>query len=143
VLSVLVVDDEPAIRKLLQRVLESQGHEVRTAPDASTALSLIAEAQPTVVLCDVHMPGSNGLWLADRIRERYPTTAIVLATADQEVPPIESLRPGVVAYLVKPFRAERVIAAVADGARWSAQQAASRPPQLPPSTLQAPRDPEK
>lgn len=141
--SVLVVDDEPAIRQLLQRVLQSQGHEVRTAPDANTALSLIGDAQPAVVLCDVHMPGSNGLWLADRIRERYPTTAIVLATADQEVPPIESLRPGVVAYLVKPFRAERVIAAVADGVRWSAQQTALRPRQLPPSTIQAPRDPEK
>ena len=82
------------------------------------ALTLMAGAQavPQVVLCDVHLrDGPNGLWLADRIRERHPTTAMILATGDATVPPVQSLRKGIVAYLVKPFRREDVLQAVEEG----------------------------
>jgi response regulator of citrate/malate metabolism len=66
------------------------------------------------------MPGANGLWLADQIRDQHPTTAIVLATADADIPPTESLRSGIVAYLVKPFRRNQVTRAAEEGIRWSA-----------------------
>lgn len=134
--AVLIVDDEAAIRELLQRFLADSGHEIRTAADAESAVEMLAHWTADVVLCDVQMPGANGLWLADRIREIAPATAIVLATAETDVPAYESLRPGVVAYVLKPFQREQVRRAVADGVRWSAAAARTQPrsrvlPRLP------------
>ena len=116
---VLIVDDEAGIRDLLERFLADVGHELRTAPDAESALQMMAHWIPDVVWSDIKMPGANGLWLADRIRESAPATAIVLATAEADVPPHESLRPGVVAYVVKPFQREQVRRAVDEGMQWS------------------------
>lgn len=117
--SVLIVDDDPRIRELLRRWLEPAGHTLRFGEDTNSALAAIAEKQPAVIVLDVHMPGANGLWLADRVREMAPATAIVLATADKTVPPFESLRKGVVAYVLKPFRREQLLHAVAAGVQWS------------------------
>ena len=118
--SVLIVDDEPDVRNALKIFLRPSGHEVSEASDAQAALSMMADGAPAVVLCDVHLrDGPNGLWLADRIRERHPNTAMVLVTGDATVPPVQSLRKGIVAYLIKPFRREDVIQAVEDGIRWS------------------------
>jgi CheY-like chemotaxis protein/CHASE3 domain sensor protein len=118
--SVLIVDDDARIRQLLHRWLAPHGLELRDASDANGALSAIAERAPAVMICDVHMPGADGLWLAERVRGLAPTTAIVLATGDSTVPPFESLRKGVVSYVLKPFRRDQLLAAVQDGLRWSA-----------------------
>ena len=123
---VLIVDDEPAIRAFVTRILQPSGVEVQVAANANDALAAAAAAIPSVVVCDVHMPGPNGLWLADRIRDLYPTTAIVLATGDQAVPPYESLRKGVIAYVLKPFRPSQLLRAVQDGIRWSVDEARNR-----------------
>jgi CheY-like chemotaxis protein len=117
--SVLIVDDDPRIRELLRRWLEPAGHVLRFGEDAYTALAAISEEPPAVIVCDVHMPGANGLWLADRVRSMAPTTGIVLATADRTIPPLESLRKGVVAYVLKPFQREQLVRAVAAGVEWS------------------------
>ena len=82
----------------------------------------MAQSAPTVILCDIHMPGRDGVWLADRVREISPRTAIVFATGDDEVPPFETLKTGVVAYVLKPFRREHVVSAVQQGVRWAAAQ---------------------
>jgi len=116
---VLIVDDDEKVRELLRRFLELDGYEVIEAGSAEEAVQRIESASPSVALCDVHMAGANGLWLADRIRTVAPSTAIVLATGDTQVPPAETFRAGVVSYLLKPLRRARVIAAVADGVRWS------------------------
>jgi DNA-binding NtrC family response regulator len=116
---VLVVDDEAAIRELLRRVLEAEGYAVWTAHDAHSALALMAEQGAHVVFLDVHMPGANGLWLADQIREQYPTAATVLATADATIPPVQNVRRGIIRYLVKPFQRDDILRAVEDGVRWS------------------------
>jgi response regulator NasT len=97
------------------------GYEVIAVPAALEALPLLTH-DPHVVVCDVHLPGPNGLWLADQIRDTSPMTAIVLATGDADIPPLESLRPGVIAYLVKPFNLTQLQAAVEEGVRWSALQ---------------------
>lgn len=125
--TVLIVDDEAGIRGLLERFLVDTGHELRTAPDAESALQMMAHWVPDVVLCDIQMPGANGLWLADRIRESAPTTAIVLATAEADVPPHESLRHGIVAYVLKPFQREQVRRAVDEGIQWSIAAAQKQP----------------
>jgi CheY-like chemotaxis protein len=77
-----------------------------------------------VAICDVHLPGASGLWLAELIRREHPHTAIVLATGDATLPPRETLRASVVAYVVKPVVREELLAAVQTGIAWSAQQQA-------------------
>jgi CheY-like chemotaxis protein len=121
--SVLIVDDNPVVCDLLERFVRFAGHETESVPDAQAALEAMASSPPDVVLCDVHLQdGPDGLWLADRIRALYPTTAMILVTGDVTVPPTQSLRKGVVAYLVKPFRQPDVVLAVQDGVLWSRKE---------------------
>ncbi len=116
--SVLIVDDEPRIREFLARWLAPAGYDVKEAPDAEAALAAVAASVPDVVLCDVQMPGHDGLWLVEQLRQRFPAVAIVLATANDSVPPVVSLQEGVVEYLVKPFERDRVLAAVRRAVEW-------------------------
>jgi two-component system, NtrC family, C4-dicarboxylate transport response regulator DctD len=116
---VLIVDDEAPIRQVLSRFVALAGHKTRVAASAAEALDCIADSAPAVALCDVHMPGANGLWLADEIRRLSPTTAIVLVTGDHDIPPVESLRKGVVAYVLKPVERQELVKAVALGLHWS------------------------
>jgi two-component system C4-dicarboxylate transport response regulator DctD len=116
--SVLVVDDESTIRELLQRWLQVEKYEIRQAQDAEAALELMIANASDVVLCDVEMPGHGGLWLIEQIRERYPRSAVVLATAIDSVPPSIGLRDGVTGYVVKPFNRERVLKEVKNALRW-------------------------
>lgn len=118
--TVLVVDDDASVQELLRRILERAGYEVITANDSHDALATVRERHPAVVFVDLNMPGANGLWLADQVREQFPEVATVLATGDVTIPPTESLRPGIVAYLVKPFRSAEVLGAAEQGIRWSA-----------------------
>jgi DNA-binding NtrC family response regulator len=124
--SVLIVDDDARIQELLRRWLKAADHTLRFAENADAALVALGEQHPAVIVCDIHMPGANGLWLADRVRGIAPTTAIVLATGDNTVPPFESLRQGVVAYVLKPFQREQVLDAVAAGVEWSHAAAAQQ-----------------
>lgn len=118
--SVLIVDDEKPVRDVLKRMAESGGHAVRTVGDAHDALHALRTDGAEVVLTDVHMVGPNGLWLADQIREQFPHSAVVLATGDQTIPPVESLRRGIVGYIVKPFKRSRVLEAIDEGVQWVA-----------------------
>jgi DNA-binding NtrC family response regulator len=115
---VLVVDDESQIRDLLARWIGAAGYEVREAPTAAAALDAMQVAVADVVLCDVMMPGENGLWLAGKIRAQFPATAVVLITADRTVSPQISMHPGVVAYLAKPFARDHVLDAVKLAVEW-------------------------
>ncbi|MCC7417891.1 MAG: response regulator [Acidobacteria bacterium] len=131
--AVLIVDDESRIRELLARWLVPAGYTVHEADSAESALALLAEHAFAVALCDVQMPGKGGCWLIDRLREQVPATAIVLATADDAVPPFVSLRGGVVDYLVKPFARERVLDAVARAIEWHRSTATRGLPAVPAS----------
>ena len=130
--SVLIVDDEPRIREILVRFLAPAGYAVNEAADADAALALVAATAPDVLLCDVQMPGHDGLWLVEQLRLRFPAVAIVLATADPNVPPVVSLQGGVVEYLVKPFEREGVLAAVGRAVEWHVAAAARSAAQTPP-----------
>jgi DNA-binding NtrC family response regulator len=116
--SVLVVDDEAQIRELLGRWLEAGGYEVREADTAERALEIMAERAAVVVMCDIEMPGNGGIWLADQVRQLYPVSAMVLATGLDTVPPVISMKSGIVEYLVKPLERNRVFDAVAAGVAW-------------------------
>ena len=116
--SILIVDDEAAVRELVGRWLAAEGHEIREADTAEAALDSMARKCADVVLCDVEMPGQGGLWLASQLRKTYPLSAMVLATALSSVPPATSLQAGIVEYLVKPFDRANVVSAVALGVKW-------------------------
>jgi putative nucleotidyltransferase with HDIG domain len=118
--SVLIVDDENGVRDLMTRWLEAGGYSVMAAANAEEALGrLETSSPPAVALCDIRMPGHDGLWLAERIRQRYPETAVIMATGVQDVgPAIESLRQGVIDYLTKPFGRDRLRDAVLRGLEW-------------------------
>ena len=118
--TILVVDDEPSIRELLRRILETAGYIVVTAHDAPSALTAAAEHDPHVAFLDVHMPGADGLWLANQFRDQFPTVATVLATGDVNISPFENVRRGIIQYLTKPFRPDEVLSAAVDGIQWAA-----------------------
>jgi len=117
--SVLVVDDETGIRELIARWLASGGYAVRTAASATEALDRVHATPPAVALCDIRMPGKDGLWLAQQIRHDSPDTAVIMATGVQDVgAAVTSLREGVVDYLTKPFGRDRLRESVSRGLDW-------------------------
>jgi CheY-like chemotaxis protein len=91
---ILIVDDDASVRKLIRRMLGSIDNDILDAASAEDAMAMIAQWPPAVAFCDVHMPAANGLWLADQIRRLAPTTAIVLATGDADIPPPRVFFPG-------------------------------------------------
>jgi response regulator RpfG family c-di-GMP phosphodiesterase len=114
--SVLIVDDENGARDLMARWLESGGYSVTTAASAEEALGCLQDNPSAVALCDIRMPGRDGVWLAERIRQQYPETAVIMATGVQDVgPAVRTLRRGVIDYLTKPFGRERLREAVTRG----------------------------
>jgi CheY-like chemotaxis protein len=129
---VLVVEDEAPIRQLLSRALLAEGHDVAEAGDAEAALAIMLEHPADVVFCDIQMPGRDGLWLTRQIRERFPRTAVILATGNAHVAPSDSMQFGVVAYLVKPFRRETMLVALDQALGWQRSLPADKaiaPPQ--------------
>jgi len=104
--TVLVVDDDEGVRKVLTRWVEDMGYAVKTAESADRALEMMREGDVDVALCDVRMPGHDGIWLLDQMRRSHPDIASVLATGLLEMDPMVTLRPGVVGYIVKPFTRE-------------------------------------
>jgi putative nucleotidyltransferase with HDIG domain len=124
---ILIVDDEPDVRRVLARWLDRRGYRVRTAGSAEDALTCMAKEPAAVALCDIRMPGRDGLWLLARLREEFPETAVVMATGVGEIAPaVLSLRQGVVDYLTKPFTAERLADAVQRAMDWHAVASETR-----------------
>lgn len=123
----LIVDDEAPMRGLIRRCLAKLGHDIREAENAQMALAAMAEKPADVVFCDVQMPGEDGIWLTGQIRIRYPSSAVVLATGVSTIAPSTSMRAGVMAYLVKPFRPADLVAALEVALRWHADVQATGP----------------
>jgi DNA-binding NtrC family response regulator len=132
----MVVDDEAEVRRVLVRWLTAAGHQVIEAGDSESALQRLATDDTQVVLCDVRMPGKDGLWLASEIRRRFPTHGLLFATGETRLPPAATLREGIVAYLLKPFDRERVLAAVADAAAYHEKAKTRSAPQASSDALE-------
>jgi putative nucleotidyltransferase with HDIG domain len=123
--SVLLVDDDEMLRGVVRAWVDEMGFESREAESADSALAAL-EAEPAhIAVCDVNMPGRTGVWLASQIRERYPETAIVMATAARDIETaVASLRNQVVDYLLKPFDRSRLSEALSLGRDWHNASAA-------------------
>jgi response regulator RpfG family c-di-GMP phosphodiesterase len=117
--SVLIVDDEPAVRDLMARWVSSLGLQPRTASNAEEALESLRTRHCDLAVIDVMMPGKNGLWLAGELRRDHPNTAVVIATAYTEL--LEGTAHPVADLLVKPFKRERFVLAVDRGREWRRQ----------------------
>jgi CheY-like chemotaxis protein len=104
---VLVVDDEPSVRAFLRRCLEAWGYPVKEAGSASEALEAMLAEPASIMLCDIEMPGHDGLWLTERVRRRWPRTAVIMATCVDDVQTVLKCRQlSAVDYVTKPFGRE-------------------------------------
>jgi CheY-like chemotaxis protein len=104
---VLVVDDEESIRKLLMRWLVGWGYESKEAASANDALELMSADPASIILCDVMMPVHDGIWLTEQVRQRWPKTAVVMASSAQDMETVMRMRKqGAVDYITKPFGRE-------------------------------------
>jgi DNA-binding NtrC family response regulator len=135
--TVLVVDDDEGVRKVLTRWVSDMGYVVKAAADADTALQIVQESAIDIALCDIRMPGHDGIWLIEQIGRLHCATAIVLATGLMEMDPAVTLRPGVAGYVVKPFNREDLAKVVKRGmAEHKRMEAEGRPqPRLLPDTF--------
>jgi putative two-component system response regulator len=117
--SVLIVDDELAVRDIMSRWAGSIGLQARTASNADEALAALRTAHSDLAIVDVMMPGRDGLWLAQEIHREHPQTAVVIATAYAAILGTEPLPERPIAdLLVKPFARDRFLLAVDRGRRW-------------------------
>src|SRR5919109_4766406 len=109
--TVLVVDDDRAIRTALERALRLEGFAVQTAEGGRRALELISERRPSVVLLDVVMPDVSGVDVARRLRGDGVEVPICMLSARDEVADrVAGLEAGADDYIVKPFALEEVVA---------------------------------
>ena len=103
---VLIVEDEPDLRTLLQQILVPP-HDVVSAPDGMVACAKLEAAGFDVVLTDVRMPGPNGFELARLIIKKWPLTEVVLMTAFGSIEAaVDAVRLGAYDYISKPFAAD-------------------------------------
>ena len=108
--SVLIVDDEEEIRKVLSDILEKEGLRVITAPDGREAMQRICFYTPDAVFLDVHMPGLNGMEVLKKIKEIDDGLPVVLVTAYADIhQSVEAMKEGAYDYLAKPFDNDEVV----------------------------------
>jgi two-component system response regulator MprA len=111
--TVLVVDDDAPILRMLQRTLAAEGYAVETAADGGSALAAVERSVPDVLVLDVAMPGVDGLAVCRRLRGKGLAVPILLLTArDAVADRVAGLDAGADDYLVKPFAAEELLARV-------------------------------
>jgi two-component system, OmpR family, KDP operon response regulator KdpE len=108
--TVLVVDDEPQIRRVLRTTLSSQGYTVIEARTGEEALELIRGEHVDLILLDVNMPGRSGLETCREIRETSDVPIIMLTVRNSERDKVQALDAGADDYVVKPFGAEELMA---------------------------------
>jgi two-component system KDP operon response regulator KdpE len=126
-LKVLVIDDEPPIRKLLRMGLGTQGYQTIDAPNAKAALDLMAD-KPDLVILDLGLPDMQGLELLRRIRGlREDIPIVVLSSRGDELAKVEALDLGADDFVTKPFGMEELLARMRAALRHQLQVQGERP----------------
>lgn len=101
--TVLVVDDEPPIRRFLRTSLTAVGHRVVTAEDGAGALDALANEKPDLIILDLGLPDKSGLEVIREVRRRSAVPIIVLSVRNDERSKVEALDLGADDYISKPF----------------------------------------
>jgi putative two-component system response regulator len=111
--TVLIVDDEAVVRKLLCQKLASEGYECKEADSAEQALNKLRSSPIGLAILDIKMPGKSGIQFLPEIKADYPDTAVIMATAVTEISTaIQCMKEGADDYLCKPFNLDEVTLSV-------------------------------
>ena len=125
---VLVVDDEPAIRRLLRVGLSTEGYAIREASTARDAIAMVAEELPDLIVLDLGLPDMSGQDLLRRWREEALTLPIViLSSRTDETGIVEALEHGADDYVTKPFGMKELAARLRVALRHKLQQQGEKP----------------
>ena len=115
---ILIVDDDPSIRRLLSRLLASNGYRCTLAADAAEARKYLMQETFELILCDLNMPGESGMDFTRYSLVKYPDTAVVMVTAVDDPEFFETaLENGVYGYIIKPFKLNEVMINVTNAIR--------------------------
>ncbi|NYS59994.1 response regulator [Vreelandella salicampi] len=135
--SLLIVEDEPKIARLMADYLQTNGFAVTTLEDGEAVMPWLEQHAPALILLDLMLPGVDGLTLCREIRQHYPHIAIIMVTAKvEEVDRLLGLELGADDYICKPFSPREVVARVKAVLRRSqATDAATQGPPPSPVTL--------
>jgi DNA-binding response OmpR family regulator len=127
---VLVVDDDETVRDVVRRYLELAGHEVTLAGDGEHALSLVAQAEPDLIVLDLMLPGIDGLEVCRRIRQRSAVPVVMLTALGEEENRIAGLQLGADDYVTKPFSPRELALRVSSVLRRARSTPAAAPARL-------------
>jgi response regulator RpfG family c-di-GMP phosphodiesterase len=110
---ILIVDDDASVRDVISVLLREEGYVCTTVQTAEAALDAARQTEFPLVISDVRMPGRDGFWLLERMREGFPDTAVIMLTAfgDTEAA-VDCLRNGAADYLLKPPKVTELIRAI-------------------------------
>ncbi|HTO47479.1 MAG TPA: sigma 54-interacting transcriptional regulator [Burkholderiales bacterium] len=123
--TVLVVDDDPDLLKLLALRLTAAGYSAQTAESGERALAVIAVSRPDVVVTDLKMGGMDGLALFEAIQRTAPTLPVIILTAHGTIPEaVDATRRGVFGFLPKPFESRELLAQVEQALKLSSSSPA-------------------
>lgn len=114
---ILVVDDDPDIRRLLNVILVEEGHNVMSAPDGDKALEMVTAELPDLLVLDVMMPKKDGYTVLKEMKSagiRESTKVLVLTARGAEADWLRGYKLGADQYLTKPFEMEELVAAIQD-----------------------------
>lgn len=126
--SILVVDDEPPIRKLLRVGLGSQGYTVSEAPNAKAAIELMQAERPDLILLDLGLPGMTGLELLGKWRgDGLDIPVVILSSRTDEAGIVSALELGADDYVTKPFGMNELVARIRVALRHKFQQQGEKP----------------
>ena len=109
---ILVVDDDPQIRRVMKATLVGHGYEVIVARTGEDALEMLPQEMPNLVLLDMNMPGMDGLETCRAIRMGSDTPVIILSVRHSEKDKVAALDAGADDYVTKPFGIEELLARI-------------------------------
>ncbi len=110
---ILIVDDDASVRDVIQVLLREEGYECTAVGGAEAALDAARLAEYPLVICDVRMPGRDGFWLLEELREVQPDSAVIMLTAfDDTEAAVQCLRNGAADYLLKPPKVTELVRAI-------------------------------
>jgi two-component system response regulator GlrR len=125
---ILLVDDDPGLRRLLSLRLRAAGWAVETAADGEQALARLPVWRPQVVVSDLRMPGMDGMTLFEALHREHPALPVILLTAHGSIPEaVSATQRGVFGFLTKPFDSEALLERIREALRMGGGWAADGP----------------